>query len=53
MDDYNEKNEGASEALDKLGVTGSSPVPPIHFPAKRLHALPSLLTESVSQVLVK
>jgi len=39
--------------LDKLGVTGSSPVPPIEAPAKRYLALPELLTESVSQVLVK
>jgi hypothetical protein len=39
--------------VDKLGVTGSSPVPPMIFPAKRLHASSVLLTKTVSQVLVK
>src|SRR5438132_10222446 len=31
--------------IDKLGVTGSSPVLPIKIPAKRPHALPGLLTD--------
>jgi hypothetical protein len=43
----------STKRLDKLWVTGSSPVPPINSPAKRMHALPELLTDSVSQVLVK
>jgi hypothetical protein len=39
----------ARDAIDKLGVTGSSPVPPMIFPAKRQHRLPLSLTKSVSQ----
>src|SRR4051794_33207105 len=41
------------DAIDKLGGTGSSPVPPIISPASRLHALPILLTKTVSRVLVR
>ena len=46
-------DDGEPDPIDKLGVTGSSPVPPIISPAKRLHALPGLLTKTISQVLVK
>jgi hypothetical protein len=42
-----------TRVIDKLGVTGSSPVPPILVPAKPDDPWPVLATDSVSQVLVK
>jgi hypothetical protein len=38
--------------LDKLGVTGSSPVPPMFFPAGSEYSLLPWLTGSISQVMV-
>jgi len=43
----------ASGSLDKLGVTGSSPVPPTQTLAERQHPLPRSLTKTTSQVFVK